>query len=351
MPSLDIGSDNADALVEAALDVLGDYLTKSKLPSIPPELQDNKKLTELLQQIVEVRTVLACLSQGNLDAPVTIRGHTGGLLKSFQGNVRHMLWMINQVAEGNLTHHIDYMGDFAKSFNAMTNALQTARTALEHQKELYLNLSEELKLEVKAKIKAQEALKHELEHQQELASTDALTGVANRRAFLALANQELERCRRVGAPLCMSMMDVDHFKTINDTLGHQVGDKVLQHLASAIVQNSRSYDVVGRLGGDEFVILFPSTTMDDAHSALERLHKSIFEGDSSSCEGAKYTISTGLSALFPHQRDMTLYDLLEKADKALYMAKRAGRNCIFVLNTESDEISISTQDKGSNEVL
>jgi len=325
---------HTDVYLDTALNILGDYLTKSKVPPTPPELQDNAKLAELLTQIKEVRAVLAGLSQGNLNESVTIRGHMGGLLKSFQGNVRHMLWMINQVAEGKLTHRIDCMGDFANSFNLMTSALQTARAALEHQKELQVKLADELKLEVEAKVKAQEALKHELEHQQELASTDALTGVSNRRSFLALANNELNRCRRTNTTLCMSMMDLDYFKTINDTLGHQVGDKALQHLATAIKRNARSYDIIGRYGGDEFIILFPSTTIDGAHNALKRLIKSIAADDFSSCDETRYTVSIGLASLLPHQHELTLADLIDKADKALYAAKEGGRNRIFVLRDE-----------------
>ena len=333
----DVNFDHANGSLDAALNILGEYLTKSKVPPIPPELQGNAKLVELLDQIMEVRTVLSSLSQGDLSTPVTFRGHMGGLLKSFQGNVRHMLWMISQVAEGRLTHRIDCMGDFAKSFNIMTNALHTARTALEFQKELYVKLSDELKLEVEARIKAQEALKHELEHQQELASTDALTGVANRRSFLALANHEMERCRRNNTTLCLAMMDVDYFKSINDTLGHQVGDKVLRHLAAAITQNSRSYDIVGRYGGDEFIVLFPSTTIEDSLNALERLRKSIDEGFAICKETnreIKYAVSIGLAALFPHQHELVLEDLISKADKALYMAKKGGRNRVFVLPDE-----------------
>ncbi|MCL1925859.1 MAG: GGDEF domain-containing protein [Syntrophorhabdaceae bacterium] len=336
-PPSDSGPDNADTFFDTALDILGDYLTKNKVPPVPPDLQNNAKLAGLLEQIAEVRSVLAGLSQGNLSIPVTLHGHMGGLLKSFQGNVRHMLWMINQVADGKLVNHIDYMGDFAKSFNTMTNAIQTAKAAIEYQKELYAKLADELKIEVEAKIKAQEALKHELEHQQELASTDALTGIANRRSFLAQANLEINRCRRNNTMLCVSMMDVDHFKTINDTLGHQVGDKVLRHLAATITQNSRSYDIVARYGGDEFIILFPSTTMENAFSAMERLNKSI-ASSRSSCKETPYAISIGLAAFFPSQKDLTLEDIINKADKALYMAKKTGRNRIFVMRDEEESI-------------
>ena len=328
-----VAQENSEtASLDAALSILSDYIAKSKPPAIPPELQSNEALKKLIKQLTEVRTALAGLSQGDLGTPIALRGYVGGLLKALQGNVRHMLWMIHQVAEGTLTHRIDSMGDFSKSFNIMAQALQEARDALERQKELYAKQSEELKVEVEAKIKVQEALKNELAYQQQLASTDALTGVSNRRYIMKLAELELVRCRRNNSPLCMSMMDIDHFKTINDTLGHQVGDQVLRHLAAAIMQNSRSYDAIGRYGGDEFIILFPSTKLEDALIALERLRASILEGDYASCEDAKYTISIGLTVVYPHQHDISVEDLIKKADDALYQAKDEGRNRIFVLD-------------------
>ena len=337
---------NADASLDAALDILHDYLTKNEIPPLPPELQDNEKLAALLQYLAEVRASLASLSCGDLSTPVTLRGYTGGLLKTFQANVRHMLWMINQVAAGRLTQRIDFMGDFAKSFNVMTHAIQTARIMQKHQEELYAKLAGDLKLEVDAKIKAQEALKHELEHQRELAETDVLTGVANRRAFLSLAHHELERCRRNNATLCLSMIDVDNFKTINDTLGHQIGDKVLRHLAAAITQNLRSYDIVGRYGGDEFILLFPSTNIEDAKSALERLSKSIQDGNSFAYDGSKYTISIGLAAMSPHNQDMALEDLIAKADQALYLAKKSGRSRVVVSRNEEPSRQVIPNESG-----
>ena len=317
------------------LRLLLDYLTKSALPDTPPGLEDNEAFAALLQYITEIRSALANLSQGDFHTPIAMRGHTGGLLKALQGNVRHMLWMLGQVAEGQLSHHIDHMGDFAERFNIMTHSLQEARDALERQKELYAELAGELRVEVAARIKAQEELKYELERQRELASTDSLTGVANRRFFLQLASHELERCRRSRTSLCLSMLDVDYFKKINDTHGHQIGDMVLRHLTAAIARNLRTYDMVGRYGGDEFIILFPDARLHDAHHSLERLHNAITTEDFADCEGVAYTISVGLAAAPPHQDNMTLDDLIAKADKALYRSKERGRNCITVLDDEA----------------
>ena len=320
---------------DSAPRILLHYLTQNIIPVPPPDLESNEAFAALLQYITEMRSVLANLSQGDFHTPITMRGHTGGLLKALQGNVRHMLWMLDQVAEGKLSHHIDHMGDFAERFNVMTHSLQEAMDALEHQKELYAELAGELSVEVKARIKAQEELKYELERQRELASTDGLTGVANRRFFLQMASHELERCRRNRSSLCLSMLDVDHFKGINDTHGHQVGDLVLRHLTAALSRKLRAYDLIGRYGGDEFILLFPDTRLSDAANSLKRLHNSITTGDFSDCEGVAYTISVGLAAVSPHQDNMTLEDLIANADKALYLSKERGRNCVTVLGDEA----------------
>ena len=321
-------------LLQHVLRILLEYFTKQKTPTFPSGLEKHEELAALLQYVSDMRTVLTSLSHGSFQTPITLRGYTGGLLKALQGNIRHMLWMISQVAEGKLFHQVDYMGDFADSFNTMTRALQEARDALEHQKECYAALAEELRLEVAAKIKAQEELQYELERQRELATTDGLTGVANRRSFLQLAYHTLERSRRHNKPLCLAMLDVDYFKEINDSYGHQIGDMVLRHLTTTIARNLRSYDIIGRYGGDEFILLFPDTHRSGAAHTLERLHHAIKTGDFSDCGGIAFTISIGLAATFPHQNTMTLEDIIARADKALYLSKARGRNCVSVLGDE-----------------
>lgn len=171
------------------------------------------------------------------------------------------------------------------------------------------------------------------------ARTDFLTGLANRRHFLEVAERELARVQRFGTPLSLVMLDLDHFKGINDSYGHEAGDKVLQNLAKVCRNQCRELDVVGRLGGEEFAILFPETPAQAAAEVVDRLrlaiaHSAVELGDGKSLH---YTASFGLTEF--HADDSLVDMLLNRADRALYQAKHQGRNrvCQLVPNPNTAE--------------
>ena len=158
---------------------------------------------------------------------------------------------------------------------------------------------------------------------------DPLTGVMNRRAFLAALQNEIARSLRHGHPLVLAIADLDHFKDINDTFGHDIGDQVLRETAQAMRREMREEDRVGRLGGEEFGILFPETNPDEARSALDRIRQAVASihrtgafGDAS--RTASPRISIGFT-LFRGRGDSSKA-LYRRADQALYRAKEAGRN-------------------------
>ena len=158
---------------------------------------------------------------------------------------------------------------------------------------------------------------------------DALTGVMNRRAFLATLLSETARSLRHGHPLVLAIADLDHFKDINDTFGHDIGDQVLRDVARAMREEMRAEDRVGRLGGEEFGILLPETDPDEARSALERIRQTIASIHRAGAfadvgHSASPRISIGFS-LFQGHRDSSKA-LYRRADQALYRAKAAGRN-------------------------
>ena len=168
------------------------------------------------------------------------------------------------------------------------------------------------------------ALMSRLEYQ---ARTDYLTGLANRRRFLELAEVELVRARRYGNPLSLLMIDIDHFKGINDAHGHQVGDVVLRRLSDECRRLLREVDVVGRMGGEEFAILLPETGMEEGFRVAERIRKTISESGVrlSPEEGLlHFSVSVGVTALCSEIADIDA--LIKDADDALYAAKRQGRN-------------------------
>ncbi|MDJ0685817.1 MAG: diguanylate cyclase [Alphaproteobacteria bacterium] len=162
-----------------------------------------------------------------------------------------------------------------------------------------------------------------------MATTDALTGVANRRHFLERATVEAARSRRFSEPLSIAMLDADHFKGINDAYGHAAGDRVLADLADACRDALRSHDIVGRIGGEEFGICMPQTPLDKAELVCNRLRETI-EKHSVRIDAVsiQYTVSIGVAAYRPDQYDAQ--GVISRADAALYQAKESGRNRVVV---------------------
>ena len=159
---------------------------------------------------------------------------------------------------------------------------------------------------------------------EQLASLDGMTGVCNRRQFDLLAGAEWKRYQRYHRPLSLMLMDIDHFKQINDRLGHEAGDRAIKQIAAVCTESTRSSDVVARIGGDEFAALLPETDLQQARVVAERLRQAI-RARTDSGEIA-LTISIGIAAATASMPDMAA--LMRLADKALYDAKAAGRNCV-----------------------
>lgn len=185
----------------------------------------------------------------------------------------------------------------------------------------YTELMQERKLRksVELEIAYRRGLEKELRRS---ATTDPLTGVFNRRHFLQLGEKELNRARRYNRPLSVMLIDLDNFKTINDSLGHAAGDEVLKHLASLTSRNLRSNDIFGRLGGDEFAVITPELDSEAALILAERLREAMESPSSES--SLDVTISIGVASVLPS--DASIDDILKRADKALYLSKDQGRN-------------------------
>lgn len=160
------------------------------------------------------------------------------------------------------------------------------------------------------------------ERLRDLATTDELTGVHNRRHFFDLGSRELARSERHGLMTTVAMIDIDHFKRINDRHGHATGDDVLREFAATLSEHVRSTDIVARLGGEEFALLFPETPLAGAAVTVERIRRAVAER-SFRATSDRVTLSAGL---VEHHRGESLSDVLSRADEHLYRAKNAGRN-------------------------
>ncbi|MBU0767802.1 MAG: diguanylate cyclase [Proteobacteria bacterium] len=164
----------------------------------------------------------------------------------------------------------------------------------------------------------------------ELANTDPLTGLLNRRAFMARMGQEMLRAKRKKTPLSLILTDIDHFKSVNDTHGHQAGDLVLQRFASQLTTSARPYDFVGRYGGEEFVVCLPEADGGQAVSVAERMRRQIEDMEimlPDESRSIRITASFG-TAFYSIESGENIDLLIKKADDALYLAKNKGRNCV-----------------------
>ncbi len=208
------------------------------------------------------------------------------------------------------------LGPLSQTFEAMVRYVTERAQRLEREvEERTRALSDE--------IARRQAVEEELRC---LASTDPLTGVSNRRAFFEASERELKRAARYGRPVALMMLDIDHFKKVNDTHGHKAGDVVLKAFADCCHEGLRGQDLLGRLGGEEFAILAPECDAEAAAGVSERFRQSLARLRVS-VEGLtdpiSFTVSIGLIDCDPQE---PIDHLLDKADKALYEAKRTGRN-------------------------
>jgi len=187
-------------------------------------------------------------------------------------------------------------------------------------------------------ITERKALESKLEQE---ARTDALTGCTNRRHFIELSTHEMARARRYGHDLSLLMIDIDHFKEVNDRYGHRAGDLALKHLVQICKKELREEDLVGRLGGEEFAILLPETSGARALEVAERTRVAVATTEiRSNGETIRITISLGVTT--QRSADTDIDALLNRADRALYAAKTAGRNqvCSDLAAVEREPASV-----------
>jgi len=226
----------------------------------------------------------------------------------------------------------------AYRINKMSQESTRAREELiKQQKTEKSRLFQEVAEKTKALNQAKKRLEKELEEKKILeehlklqATTDSMTGLMNRRALIDEFDKELNRARRTMSPLSCLILDIDHFKQVNDSYGHHIGDLVIKSVAENMKQHTRTIDHIGRIGGEEFAILMPNTHLDDAYQIADRLRDFISRYEM--CfdhQTLHITVSIGITDL--RDKFETIESILQRADAALYNAKREGRNRVCSL--------------------
>ncbi len=175
-----------------------------------------------------------------------------------------------------------------------------------------------------------------------LAATDALTGLNNRRSFEERARAELLRSQRYMRPLTLLMIDIDHFKAINNSFGHQAGDNILSAFSNALNMTKRESDIVGRVGGEEFAVLLPETTGESAKSFAERLCTFVKEC-SPTFDGVRPLLTVSVGVATASAGTSGIEALMKLADQALYEAKRLGRDRVVVAAVTPNNLAIAAE--------
>lgn len=301
------------------------------VPEFPPELADTEGLPALQEYLTSLRDILDAFGRGDFTMDIRLRGIVAGRLKKLQAGLLHLCWQIQQVAAGDFTQQVEFMGEFASSFNSMVEQLDSALTALRHKEEELTHLTSALQREVKQKAGALDALRQSEARFRYMAEHDPLTGVCNRRSFYDLAVMELQRAYKARKPCTLIIFDIDHFKLFNDTYGHLEGDAALRHVTQTITAGLRDQDILARYGGEEFVLLLPGVDVEGGIRSAERHRRNIMQKPvKTRLESVMVTVSLGLITVPANDTPVRNVAFLEKilnfADEALYVAKNSGRN-------------------------
>jgi len=270
----------------------------------------------------DYREIVRCVAAGSAAADLLLSADSGGALTRFHWDCRQLFGIPEPDAD-DLIQHFIADADVIGGLLDLPETGITADEVLARANEALMQMTLESERENVALHAAQEKLTAE-------ASTDALTGLANRRHLEEYLAEHFRIAARYGTPLSLMIADIDHFKKVNDTHGHLAGDEVLRHVAAVVKATVREADLCARYGGEEFVVVMPATTLEGAAESAERVRRAV-SAAVVSVEGTPIpvTLSAGCSTYRADGPDTPDW-LVKEADLALYEAKRSGRNAVRV---------------------
>ncbi|MDR1100035.1 MAG: GGDEF domain-containing protein [Treponema sp.] len=336
-------------------------LRDNTIPALEGELAELPVLREIHGDLKGIREILSAFAAGDLSPAISIRGIIPGCLKTFQANLRHLIWQVQMVEQGDFSQQVQFMGEFSNAFNSMVSQMDITLKEL-RARELDLRaLADSLRKEINLRNTAVEALQESESRFKYLASHDPLTGALNRRSFMERAEFELRSAQTLGISSGIVMMDIDHFKEFNDTHGHQAGDDALRHVVMIISSMLRKNDFFGRYGGEEFIFFFSQADKKTGVAIAERIREAI-DSTPVKVSSRLISISASFGVVLTGEVDLStalsaetgkadaagaagkegnpgvFEHLIRCADYALYKAKKGGRNRVVCFEQEKETI-------------
>lgn len=324
---------------KSALSELITYMTKlvsdECIPNVPAVFASDTQLLALHTRLLLLREELNALASGQLDRQIADGGCLVDTCKTLQARLRHLVWKNEQFLKGDYQHTLEEFGEVGEAFNKTANVLRGMASQIYAKEEAILNISKALQAEVRRNSEKRIAIVKELKERETVfkyqAQHDLLTGIFNRRAFFALVKEEMQSLKNRRKPCCVAILDIDHFKRVNDIYGHVVGDEVLKHVVRCANTYLRQPSCMARYGGEEFIFFLAEAGVAQSIRIAERIRVGIAELPYAlnTQKRIPITVSIGV-ALVPlgghEQISELLQNSINQADKALYLAKNKGRN-------------------------
>lgn len=288
----------------------------------------NSKLTNAINQAIEAKgSVSAEMSHALYKKH--IQNHDAVSMQVHEGVNKVMEALTDQLINSSdqAMHYEEVLGSFDKELGLETRPdhLQDVVKNLSEETQVMQTVNKDLTQKLNNSSSELITLKKELDEARKAANTDILTGIPNRQAF----ESRIALCIKEQTPFCLLLADIDFFKKFNDNYGHQLGDKILRFVAQTIQKHLKGQDMATRFGGEEFAIILPETPFGGAMAVAENLRKIIQQQKLRRTDSKEYidsiTLSIGVGMYRPGEPGE---DLIERADTALYQAKKNGRNCV-----------------------
>lgn len=327
------GKNGESALIAYMMQLVNDEVP----PGIPPAFAEDPHIHALHARMLMLREALEALSSGTLEQRIDEDGYVLDACKSLQTNLCHLARMARQLLEGDYCHGPDTFGEISLAFNSTASAMSAMTKQLYAKEEALLNLCKVFQGEVRRNTEKRAAIVKELKESETAfkyqAQHDPLTGIFNRRSFFSLVMEKVQSLRDRRKEACLALLDIDHFKRFNDTLGHAAGDEALKHVVQCAKTCLRQSDCIARHGGEEFIFFLSEADLTQGLRIAERIRTAIAEAPYilSPKQRIPITASIGVSAV-PMKGPESVPELVQNAvnlaDKALYTAKKKGRNLV-----------------------